>query len=322
MGINDKLRAIAHGSRRICKKVYKITYMNPVIAYKKLGCPAINNFDIDIDFQYKPDSYYPALLKKNEKKAKKIYSRTVDFDHKGIPMYRGFTAQRYWPVTITQYGLLNYNFYLSTKDRKYSDRVIAVCDWLLENIDKTAGAWYCNIDYHCNVVDEDMQKPFCSSMVQGQAMSVLVRGYHLTKNEAYLECASKAINIIKTPVEEGGTFREVGGYSFYEEYPTKTPSLVLNGFIFALYGLYDFSVTDYAGAEVAKDLFGKGYTTLIKLLPLYDGGFCSRYSLSHITWKPNYNTNPLYHPIHINQLIAINSIKKSSILEYFINEWR
>ena len=109
MALNDLLRNASSGMRRFFKGCYKLLYMKPVIAYKTLGCPAINEFRIHPDFKYSTKSYYPALLMNDEKKAKKIYSRVVDFDSNGIPMYRGF-EQRYWPVTITQCALLNYNY--------------------------------------------------------------------------------------------------------------------------------------------------------------------------------------------------------------------
>lgn len=125
-----------------------------------------------------------------------------------------------------------------------------------------------------------------------------------------------------TPVKEGGAYREFAGLPFYEEYPTKKPSMVLNGFIYTLFGLYDLGSCSCKDSVVASKMFEAGYNTLVKLLPLYDGGFCSRYSLSHITVFPNYNSNPLYHPIHVNQLIAINSIRRSPVLEYYIKEWK
>ena len=322
MKLNDFLRNLSIQMRQFFKGCYKLFYMKPVIFYKTYGCPAINEFEIHLDFKYSPDSFYPAILMSDEKKAKKIYSRMVDFDDKGIPMYRGF-EQRYWPVTITQCALLNYNFYLSHNNKgKYKKRLIAICDWLLENIDAETGSWLCNIHYHCTVADEDMKPPFCSAMVQGQAISALVRCFKLTNDEKYLDCAGKALKPLMTPVCEGGAYREFAGLPFYEEYPTQKASMVLNGFMFTLFGLYDLSTCQCKYSTKALELFEAGYNTLVKLLPLYEGGFCSRYSLSHITVRPNHNSNPLYHPIHVNQLIAINSIKSSYVFEYYINDWK
>ena len=113
------------------------------------------------------------------------------------------------------------------------------------------------------------------------------------------------------------------GLPFYEEYPTKTPSLVLNGFMFSLFGLYDLSCTESEKSELAKQLFHDGIHTLETVLPMYEGGYCSRYDLSHITAAPKSGLkNPFYHPIHVNQLVALQSIHHSPVFEYYIKEWK
>lgn len=301
--------------------MYRIFFANPLVWYKKRYCAAINEFGFYNVFEYKSDSFYPAIVKEQPKKTDKIYKRIVNFDEQGLPMVKGF-VQKYWPVTIVQYGLLNYNFFLTYKDEKYKKLVIAVCDWLIENISDN-GVWEHHIKYHSNVVNEDLLPPYASAMVQGEAISVLVRGYKITGNMVYLDCSEKALQPYTKIVSDGGVLDYFYDMPFYEEYPTNTPSLVLNGFMFSLFGLYDFSLEDHSGNELAKRLFNQGAETLIKVLPLYDGGFCSRYDLSYITCAPNNdNKNPFYHAIHVNQLMAMNSILHSDVIEYYVNAWK
>lgn len=321
MKYKEQAKKMLRGIYRFNRGAYRMFFANPVVMIKKRHCAAINDFSFCMSFDYKPDSYYPAILKTGEKKTNKIYRRIVDFDKNDIPVVKGF-EQRYWPVTIAQYGLLNYNFYLTHGNEKNKKIFQNVCDWLVQNI-ADSGAWEHHIVYHSTVVNEDLLPPYASAMVQGEAISVLVRGYHLFGNSDYLDCAAKALKPYSIPATEGGVLETFCGMPFYEEYPTKTPSLVLNGFIFSLFGLYDLSNTNHKSAELAKELFEKGTATLVKLLPLYDGGFCSRYDLSYITAPPrNKNMNPFYHAIHVNQLVAMNSIIHSDILSYYIAEWR
>ena len=306
---------------KVSRQFYRIFFVAPVLAYKKRHCAAINDFKMYKSFSYNEKSYYPALLMKGEKIASKIYRRIVNFDSAGIPVVKGF-EQAYWPVTIVQYGLLNYNFFLTYHDEKYKNIVRSVCQWLVGNIAES-GMWEYHVAYHSTVVDEDLLPPYGSAMVQGEAISLLVRGYYLFGERAYLDCASYALHPYEVLVKDGGVREEFCGLPFYEEYPTKIPSLVLNGFMFSLFGLYDLSQTDHEEAERAGKLFREGTDTLIKLLPLYDGGFCSRYDLSYITCAPNNNNkNPFYHAIHVNQMVAMNSILNSRVLEYYIEEWR
>lgn len=310
--------------KRCFRGIYRIFFEKPVILYKIRGCPAINEFKLNeyyFEHKYNFLDYYPALLKNKVNKAKKIYKRVVEFDKNGIPMLKGF-EQKYWPVTIIQYGLLNYNYYLTYKKEYYRKNVLKICDWLIDNI-STQGAWEHLIKYHSNVTNEDILPPYSSAMVQGEAISLLVRGYFLNKKETYIECAGKAMLPYKIEVSKGGVLELINNMPFYEEYPTKTPSHVLNGFMFSLFGLYDLSQIDCSFSKEAKELFDSGVQTLIKVLPLYDGGFCSRYDLSYITAPPhNDNKNPFYHFIHVNQLIAINSVVNSEIIKFYIDEWK
>lgn len=303
------------------RQLYRIFFVTPVLAYKKRHCAAINDFKMYKTFFYEPQGFYPAILKQGKQTTDKIYKRIVRFDSKLIPTVNGF-EQEYWPVTIVQYGLLNYNFYLTYNEEKYKEIIKNVCDWLVDNISDN-GIWEHHITYHSTVVNEDLLPPYASAMVQGEAISLLVRGYRLFGNEKYLASAACALAPFSVESKNGGVLAHFYGMPFYEEYPTETPSLVLNGFLFSLFGLYDFSKTNHAKASYANKLFEAGSKTLIKVLPLYDGGFCSRYDLSYITCAPNNNNkNPFYHAIHVNQLIAINSILNSKVIEYYINEWR
>ena len=319
--MKNKIKKILSFITKFFKKIYTFFYLKPIIFLKIRESPAINEFKVYNTFHYDTYSFYPAIMKKNPKKAKKILNRVVSIDELGIPLLKN-SKQKYWPVTIAQYGLLNYNFYLQYGKNEYKDNFLKICDWLKDNISER-GIWEYKIKIHCNVVDEDLVPPFPSAMAQGEGISTLVRGYYLFHNEEYLEVASKALDVFTKTPEEGGVLRHIGDMFFYEEYPTNTPSLVLNGFIYSLFGLYDFSNTHHPLSSVSKKLFDSGYETLESLIPLYDSLFCSRYDLSYITKSPkNDNRNPFYHFIHVNQMIAINSIRESEILKFYIKKWR
>lgn len=322
--MKKKIKGFLQSLSKFFRFFYRLFYANVVVFYKKLHCAAINKTCLDkyfLSHEYNNCSFYPTLLRKNPRKAARIYRRIVSFDDNGIPWVKGF-EQKYWPVTIIQFGLLSYNFYLSYEKKEYLDNVKAVCDWLIKNIEDDGKILH-KVVYHSSITNEDILPPYCSAMVQGEAISLLVRGFHLFNNKNYLEYAQKALSPFNIPTNDGGVMETIGAYSFYEEYPTPTPSHVLNGFIFSLFGLFDLSKEDCGSAKDAKILFEKGVNTLNTFLPLYDGGFCSRYDLSHFTCAPNNsNMNPFYHFIHINQLIALNSFIKSSTITYYINLWK
>ena len=78
--------------------------------------------------------------------------------------------------------------------------------------------------------------------------------------------------------------------------------MVLNGKIFALCGLHEFTRV-FPRNNLGKKLFEDGVQTLTKVLPEYNLGFWSRYNLCKADWHPE--TDPAtisYHRLHITQL--------------------
>lgn len=106
-------------------------------------------------------------------------------------------------------------------------------------------------------------------------------------------------------------------YIFYEEYPSHYKYHVLNGFIFALWGLYDFYRLD--GSQEAKNLFDAGLNTLIHFLPEFDIGYWSLYHIGQGLKNPA--TIP-YHRLHVNQLEAMYQLSGAAIFKKYHDLWQ
>jgi hypothetical protein len=87
-------------------------------------------------------------------------------------------------------------------------------------------------------------------MAQGQALSVYSRAYRLTHNQKYLGSGKMAFKFLNTPISKGGTLTTLetlnteyknGNYFWYEEYISKPNNYTLNGFMYTLFGIYDWS---------------------------------------------------------------------------------
>ena len=105
-----------------------------------------------------------------------------------------------------------------------------------------------------------LKKPWLSALSQGQALSVLVRAYQETRNDNYREAGQRALRVFSVPVAENGILAKWQGLDYFEEYPSETPSFVLNGFIVALWGLWEFHLISN-GTE-AKACYEAGLHTL------------------------------------------------------------
>ena len=123
-------------------------------------------------------------------------------------------------------------------------------------------------------------------MAQGHGISMMVRAAQLTRDESYWKAASLALIPFKKTTAEGGVSNVLmEKYVWYEEYPFPEGHFVLNGFIYALIGLYDLSSARDAPTDLgneARRLFQSGLASLKQILPLYDTGKGSIYDLTHI----------------------------------------
>src|SRR6185503_20513502 len=85
--------------------------------------------------------------------------------------------------------------------------------------------------------------------------------------------------------EKGVRTKFLDKYVWYEEYPTTPSSFVLNGFMYALLGLYDLKMIKVSGGASIKAarLYEEGVESLKVLLPLFDTGSGTMYDLRHFT---------------------------------------
>jgi peptidoglycan/xylan/chitin deacetylase (PgdA/CDA1 family) len=150
-----------------------------------------------------------------------------------------------------------------------------------------------------------LQPPWISAIAQGEAASLFARLHAETQEERFAEAALRALQPMVLPKEKGGVLVELeGGLPFFEEYPTRPDSLVLNGAIFALWGFHDTARA--LGDSKSSDWFDGGIQGLLRLLPRYDTGYWSRYGLYP---HPVANVaSSAYHLLHINQLEVLEKM--------------
>lgn len=196
----------------------------------------------------------------------------------------------YTPVVIAQYafGLLDIHKKNSSDDTLKLFKKCA--DWFVENINIKGdyGIW----EHTWTEPVYNIKAPWISAMTQGEAVSLLLRAYQLFNDNGYLAAAEKAFNsFIKSHI----TFYDDNRNIWFEEFPTNPPSCVLNGYIFALFGIFDYyRVTE---DKESLRLWNEGIKTLEKNIVLYDSGYWTRYDLLFKRIASN-----SYHFLHIDQL--------------------
>lgn len=212
------------------------------------------------------------------------------------PEWLPLRERQLW-VDIAQWGLGCFERHLAGEGERWLEGARAAGEHLVAEQDDD-GAWLQLFRYPHSL---PLPPPWPSAMAQGEGASLLVRLHAELGDERYAEAARRALRPMTVPTEEGGTLALLGGRPFPEEYPTRPPSFVLNGGIFAIWGFRDVGVG--LGDPDAERTFREMAETLALELHRWDTGRWSRYDLF-----PHPVTNPassFYHRLHIHQLQAM-----------------
>lgn len=226
-------------------------------------------------------------------------------DSDGI-VYKVVDGRRvYSPGNLANDGIRYVDGYVRTRDPAYLDRAVVRAKKLISLSRLSGGARY--FPYTYGYAREKLKAPWYSAYSQGFALSLFVRLYRVTGLQAWAERAR----------ETAMSFRRLGRVTrpwvayvvnrrlWLEEYPSATPTHVLNGFNFALFGLYDYErlTRDPAGRDLLRGALRtiRSFGTTFRV----PGGI-SYYDLVHRTRHAH------YHLIHTWQLRALAAISGDS----------
>ncbi len=241
-----------------------------------------------------------------------------EFDENGNPLTQ-FFRQPTWkhnPVTVCQYGLYLFNRYLKNQSSEDKEKFLAQADWLVRHsqagVDDSA-VWV----YQFDLPYYRLVSPWISGMAQGQALSVLLRAHQLTKKDQFLNLAQRAWKCFSFSAAQGGVCsRFPDGKIVIEEYPSAfQTTAVLNGFIFAIFGVYDYA--RYTEAAAARRFFDELVASLKQNLFRYDSGYWSYYDLA----EPLRLTSKVYHQLHICQLKKMYQLTNEEKFRIYFERW-
>jgi hypothetical protein len=238
------------------------------------------------------------------------------YDAAGIPMldYHGTIGLQYNPIAIAQWGLANDNLFCSTGDEGRWRKTLQAADWLASNLEQNAhGLWVWNHHFDWEYRDT-LKAPWYSGLAQGQGVSLLLRVYARGEDAKYRVAADKAfVALTRLTIEGGVLFEELSDGQardlWIEEYLVDPPTHILNGFMWALWGVFDFWL---ARADTsAKSIFDRGVATLIRNLEGFDTGYWSLYEQSGYEQSKSrlkMLASPFYHRLHIVQLRVMSML--------------
>jgi hypothetical protein len=247
------------------------------------------------------------------------YPYPGNFSEKGIPLYQIDNEREIFnPTVICQYALGLYDWMSDKgfKDEKLNDQFFTLADWLVQNQQQLNNGygWYLNYD----IPDYNIHAPWISALTQGEAISVLCRAFSLSKTNTYLDAAERALIPFEYHVVDGGLYNYFNDVMIFEEYPCQKPNIVLNGWIFAIFGFYDLSLLSLNPA--AKKFYEISLDSMEKIIDYFDVNYWSQYNLYH--YPDLYLSSFKYHSLHIEQLKALYLISNKEFLKKTYTRWQ
>jgi heparosan-N-sulfate-glucuronate 5-epimerase len=223
------------------------------------------------------------------------------FDADGIPLldYQGDIGRQHNPIAIAQYGLARYNAW--SRSRSDADRAawISVANWLASELRPNrfgVPVWMHDFDWPYK---QRLVAPWYSGLAQGNGLSMLVRADKASGDTRYRDAADRAFASMQLDVSAGGVLvTDERGDLWIEEYIVDRPSHILNGFIWALWGVRDYA--DWTGDASAERLWQRCVATLSSRIDEFDTGWWSLYEARDNGLEML--ASCYYHSLHITQL--------------------
>jgi hypothetical protein len=240
-----------------------------------------------------------------------------DFDEQGIPrvQYAGAIGLKYNAITISQWGLHNLQLWENGGDENALAQALKCAEWLAEGCrpwrnDSLAWIYDFGFDLY------GPHPPWISGMAQGEAISLLLRCYQIAQVEQYLDVCRRAVRVFHYPVEQGGVMSALNDLVFFQEYPLQNPVHVLNGGIFALWGVYDYAA--FFRDQAAMMLTEQCLEALRRHWSLWDVGYWTRYDLYPLRRL----ASRMYQELHVRQFRALAELFAEPLFAQVADRWQ
>lgn len=224
--------------------------------------------------RHKPELFYPHL------------------DSTLVPLMKYSFGYHRNPVMTAQAALAFYSAYVESDSAKHLEAFMKNIEWLVANHDE----FYLRYDFDWNHGGVVLDSGWTSAMAQGEALAAMSSAYWLTGDTTYLATARGFFETLYHSPEDTWVFYvDDERYYWLEEYPTEDRCRVLNGFLFGLWGLWDYYVV--AGDSLALQLFAAGIQSFADHYEEWNigGQDMSWYCLHHRKYQ-------FYHETHLRQM--------------------
>ncbi len=237
-------------------------------------------------------------------------------DRNGVLLSGGNLGQ-YHPIRIAQFALHRFQIWNVTRDPQARADVLAQADWLRDKQQLSGVRGIYKFEFPWRKYGAFGE--WSSAMAQGEAISVLLRAHTLEPYSGYDEGASRAALPFRRDIREGGVVWKDGDDVFFEEIANEHAPHVLNGCIFALWGLWELWKT--TGDSWQGSLVERCVDTLERRLPAYDTGWWTLYSLMRSASGIPHVATLKYHQFHVAQMHVLARMFGRAAFEDAAKRW-
>jgi D-glucuronyl C5-epimerase C-terminus len=238
-----------------------------------------------------------------------------------IVVINGVTYQH--PTEQAQLALNLLNSYRLNHDPRYLARAILNAQRLVDDRIPSGAAWFFPYGFDFAVYGDaalTLHAPWYSALAQAQALSAFVRLSNLTGDPAWRAAADAtfaSLLVVPSTDQPWVSWIDGDGYLWMEEYPrlpVDVSERVLNGTIFAIFGIYDY--LRLTNDPDAAALFDGEVATVEHYFPQWRvAGHPAYYSLGHLI------QNAHYHPVVVAEfrcLAKLTGRHEESSMAYWL----
>lgn len=249
LGLLDKLQLLKYYKK-------KQFHNNTTIYQKYLA----KNISINANFStlYITYEYFNAI---------EYYEQHLHFQD-DIAIMRNDLSPKLNPIITAMYALTAYNDYIKHNNIDSLNKFWKQCHFLATHgkADEKGFIFYADVANNTFGV----KVPWYSGITQSIIASVFMRAFHISKNDKWKVLAFNTLKSNLVPISEAGVFSYIdNGFCWVEEYPSRIPPLVLNGFCFSLiaFAEYEFFIEKN---KIFNDMLQKCTQTLFYTLHHYE----------------------------------------------------
>lgn len=229
-----------------------------------------------------------------------------------------YSANVYHPIRIAQYALSQFGSWYAGGDEAARREFEIHASWLRDNQrteDGIPGLYVFDFPWPKYGAPAGWR----SAMAQGEAISVLLRADAIMPGHGYATAAERASIPFRHAIDTGGVVWRERDATFLEEIANVHAPHVLNGCIFALWGIWE--LYESANETWLSALIEETLQTLRRWLDRFDNGWWSLYSLMRSGNGHDHIATLKYHAFHIAQMHVLSRMFRDDIFAITADRW-